>query len=735
MFPRRRSCPAGLALLLVVSISAAPCQAQDKKFELAARFLPAETAFYSSSLRLKQQFDIVAKSRAWKAIVEKYGLDAEGGALEKWDEIRKNDDYADIYNTVEDLLSHEFFWAGSESIADLGELFSRVQQTNQYNGFVEGLKGNKGAQDPQETSRMALRALLAHRELIQAPELIIGFKVNDPKRAANQIDRLHGLLAIAGLNTYVKAIKIRGAKFLSAELDGDMIPWDQIPINDLAEKDGEFDPLVKKLKSLKLTINHGVMDGYVLASIGPSNAFLEKFGGPGRRLIEAPEFQPVRNHTAKPITKVGYASKSFRIRTGATGFDLDEAYGQYVDQIPAEAATPEVRKKIRQMLKSASKQTKVDPSAIGGEMNFSFLTDRGYESFQYDWSKHPEIDDSKPLTLTNHVGGSAILAFVSRTPSNPGDYEKFVTGIKDIAALVRESSSSWPADKKQEFDRFMKAGQPLFERLDKITGTMLVPALAEGQSAIVFDAKWTSARWHKDMPVFEKPLPMPEIALVFGVSDPALLEKAMQGYGKLIEDAFVTAREQAPKDKAKEIPDFKFPPPVVKKTAAGKIWTWPLPKDLGVDVRVAPTLGLSDKLGVAAASEDHVQRVLKSTPLAGDSKLLVGIEKRKVASIVVFDFARLIDAIDPWAEFIAADQLRKQGRQEEAAQILEGMRIALTTLKCYRGTTTITYHEGTGLRDPERVELPRLAGAIVRSAGCRHAWSRRHPDGMCAPSP
>ena len=245
-----------------------------------------------------------------------------------------------------------------------------------------------------------------------------------------------------------------------------------------------------------------------------------------------------------------------------------------------------------------------------------------------------------------------------------------------------------------EFDRVMKAARPILARLDTITGRMLVPALADGQSALVFDAKWTSGRWHKDLPVYNKPLPMLELAIVLGVSDAALLEKAMQGYGGLIEDAFTAARDLFPNE---TIPQFKFPKAVAKQVASGKTWTWPLPNELGLDPRVAPTLGVSAKVGVFAASEDHVQRILNSTPLAGEWKLLVGIDRRKLSSIAILDWARLIDAVDPWAEFITVETLRKQGRDEESARVLDQVRTVLAALKCFRGVTTITYREGVPL--------------------------------------
>ena len=54
-------------------------------------------------------------------------------------------------------------------------------------------------------------------------------------------------------------VKVGGDEFLILKLDGSLVPWDMIPIGMIEEKEGEFAPLVKKLKSLTLTVAVGVL--------------------------------------------------------------------------------------------------------------------------------------------------------------------------------------------------------------------------------------------------------------------------------------------------------------------------------------------------------------------------------------------------------------------------------------------------------------------------------------------
>src|SRR5207245_8991171 len=99
---------------------------------------------------------------------------------------------------------------------------------------------------------------------------------------------------------------------------------------------------------------------------------------------------------------------------------------------------------------------------------------------------------------------------------------------------------------KGQYEQVMKMFHPLLERLDKATGTMLLPALKDGQTAFVLDAKSESKQWHQMMPASDKPLPLLEPALVFGVSDAELLKKAMTEYRAIISEAISKLRDMRP---------------------------------------------------------------------------------------------------------------------------------------------------------------------------------------------
>ena len=66
------------------------------------------------------------------------------------------------------------------------------------------------------------------------------------------------------------------------------------------------------------------------------------------------------------------------------------------------------------------------------------------------------------------------------------------------------------------FEQVTKIVFPLLKRLDIATGKMLLPAFADGQNALVIDARWTAKKWFPDQPETARPLPMLEIAMIKG---------------------------------------------------------------------------------------------------------------------------------------------------------------------------------------------------------------------------
>ena len=709
--PGRRLAALAGALLLALSL-AAPARAEDKKIDSSLPLVPADAAYYSAMLRNREQFDAVAKSKAWARITQlplyqmglamlKQQLDSETGApLREW---MKDEENRDLLQMLSDAVSTEIFWYGGSNWIGFVDLYTQLNRAQQFGQVQQLLKDPKDQQAlGLAPYRAMLRVLARNPDKVKVPDFVMGFKIKDAKKAEAQIQRLetklNELIPQAGaiLEGRLKREKVGAGNFLTFHLDGDMVPWDQIPWQNIEEAAGEFDGVVKSLKRLKLTFAVGVRDDFLLFSIGAGTDGLKQLGGEGKRLTSRPELKPLVEAASKRLTGISYSSKELRAKSQMSREDIDGLAVTAGHALDAAGVPADKRKPIEKDFAALAADLKKNMHSVGASLGYSFLSERGYESFEYNRGEFPELDSSQALTLLDHVGGDPILAAVGRSKGTLEQYRTFSKWIKiaygHAEPLVLDKLDKEPREK---YEQIRDAALPLLKRLDEVTSNMLLPALADGQAGLVMDAKWKSKQWQKDMPPSDTPMPMLELALLAGVSDAPLLEKAMRSYAKIIEDGIAKAREIAPKG---EIPPVKLPEPEVKTLEVGKLFLYHLPADWKIDPQVVPTAGLSSKVGVLALSSGHAERLLASKPLKVEGGPLADT-KRPLAGASYFSMPAFVDAVTPWVLFglrqAPLEKLAPGAGDEITARdnVLKQVRTVLEVLKVFRVSTSATYVE------------------------------------------
>ena len=231
----------------------------------------------------------------------------------------------------------------------------------------------------------------------------------------------------------------------------------------------------------------------------------------------------------RKLTSISYSSKEFR-QLGAQTRYVDNVISVAKAGLAKADLTEEQRKDILKTLTELTKSVQTASANVGAAMSFTFLTDRGFEGYDYDYGKHPGLDGSKPLTLLDHLGGDPLMAVVQRGKVSVKDYENAINGLKKAYKQADEiAQEKLTGDDKEKYDKAKKDFLPLLERLNETTAKLFLPALEDGQCALVLDAQWKSKQWAKALPKMKTALPMPELALVIGVSD----AKAVQGDGRL----------------------------------------------------------------------------------------------------------------------------------------------------------------------------------------------------------
>ena len=340
----------------------------------------------------------------------------------------------------------------------------------------------------------------------------------------------------------------------------------------------------------------------------------------------------------------------------------------------------------------------------GAIMAFSFVTDQGAEGYTYNWTDQMQMDASKPLGLLSHVGGSPILAVVSRSKVSIKCYDGCAKWITvGYGYFEKYGLPQMPESDRESFNAVAEMVWPLIKRAHETNREMLLPAL-DGQVGLVLDAKLTSKQFIKDLPATKEPMPMVEPALLLGVKDSGLMRQALVAYWEILQGALDVAEKIEPE--AAELP---IPEPENVQTSNGEMFVFTPPEECPVDKQISPNVGLGESVCVFSASKAHTERLLKTTPLAVGGVLAK--PDRPLAVAACFDWAGLLSAAKPWAD-LATDEILRNKMGDDAVKtqspgIKKQVHTVLDVLSVLRRVTSETYvkdgvtvtHTRTEIRD------------------------------------
>ena len=712
------------AAFLLVAFCAGTIHAADPAEPLAGslKFVPATASAYSVSLRNRELFEAVVKSKAWKKLREMPlvnkawdALNAEPeftSALDQLKQILADEQNKDLLALLGEMVGDEVFVYSDEQWPKMASLSMQIQTAMRYGPMFSQLTGG----DPQLAQmRGLLDALDAHRDELKVPHMVIGFKVRDKQRAEKQLKRLNAfaeslrdldevinVLKGPSIRDMIKTKNIGDTKFLTLNLSGEMIPWDNVPISDYEDNPGQYDKLVAKLKEMKLVIGIGLRDDYILLSIGESLEPMAKFGT-GPKLAERPEFKQLAPFAKQRVNGITYVSKEFRTALERGSDQIAYLKTELTRLLETAPLPDDAMKRIQKDLAALATDLNQSLPVLGAELMVSYYTARGIEGFSYDWSERAATDSAKPLSLLQHVGAAPLAFSVSRHKPSTAAYDMLVKWLKVGHGYFEDFALPLIGnDERAKYDKFMKFFSPLMSRVDFTTRTKLFPAIADGQFAFVLDAQITSKQWFKLLPPTKDALPMFEPALAWGVSDAELLKQAMVEYRDALNDFFSSFNlEDNP------LALVRVPDPELTELKTGTLYSYKFLELAGLDKQITPNGGLSKDVAVLSISPKQTERMLTATPLAVPG--LLEDSKRPLAGAAYFNIAATIDALTPWIDRgvrtfnlfgSVADEgvgpkvaLAHPDDPAEVKEVLDQVHTMLDVLKVVRTYASVTYQE------------------------------------------
>ena len=681
---------AAFAVLVVAAVPATTVSAQAPK---SLDVVPADVAFYSASLRLREQYDAFVASNAFAKLKDmpivqmgwqmfQQQLNDPEGDFAQFKQMYEQPENKQLVELLIDAFSHEVFSYGDEGFAEALQVMNEINSANQK-AQLATLTGG----DPQEAMLRGFMEVLDKRLAgAEVPDFVIGFRISDKEPAMDQLARLEQLATGAlGQNPAFEGRfarkQIAGGDFLTLELDGSLIPWDQIPRIDA--EPGFIDSLREKVTPMTLAIALGVKDDFLLLSIGDSTDHLEALGQ-AASLASRKELATLKQHAQKPITSVMYVSETFMTKANSTSQQIDQFTGTVEQFLPFAGLDPDLHDELVTDVKALGEDIKSSVPRVGAVSSFSFRSARGLEGYYYNWGENQTFDGSKPLSILNHVGGDPLCVFAGRGKYSPESYDKFSKwGGKVLYYAEKIALDHLGESERDFFNRVRDDLKLLVKQLDDVTRDKLLPAFEDGQFAVVFDAKTTSEQLHTAMPPGDGALPVPELAFVYGLSDADALKDAASSYFEIAQKVIDVLHKAEPTD----IPDFQIPPPDSKPFAGGTIYYYRLPRQAGLDKQIAPNAGLSDETLVLSMVPKMTVRLIEDNKLQGSGPL--ADTTKPLAAAFQFNFAGLLDAVAPWVDYAIVASGEDVGT-DVTEQIQTGFEIG----KCWRGISGVTYQEG-----------------------------------------
>jgi hypothetical protein len=707
--------------------------------------VPHDAAFLSSSLRLRQQYDMLVGSNAYKAIMNlpavKRALDSyaeqrstPGSPFSTFESFLELPDNKAAAELLADMVATDTFVYGEPSCVSFWKLVRTVMEAQQRAGLaagredmvVEEMPDDDAADDDlkieafaadvdtRRGARVALETLADNLDLLVVPDVVWGFKTTKRDVAVAQLDRLETLAAslLEGDPDGATAVarrKIAGGEVLTFTVDGSRVPWADVEreLAAAAGDDQRAEQVFDRLRDLDLVLAVGLVGDWVIVSLGDSADHLDKLAIPGsgrKGLLDLPVFAPLRADAGRPLTAVSYVSESFAEAVADPEAGLDSMVAaldglETVEELPAEAVDD-----IRGLAKRAAGEYGRRLPQPGPWMGYSFLTDRGYEGYAWNWSRNQPFDGDRRLDLLEHVGGAPLAVLATRIKSDRAAFDAAV----EIAAAawqlgLRHGRPSMDDDERKSFDALAERLTPFAARLVTALREKVIASLADGQIALVLDAKGRAAKPQRRLPSSAEPLPIVEPGIVLPVADPKLFKDGLNDLFALADEFTEAVRELDPR----AMPEtYRIPEPDRAKSDGGSVWSWAL-ANAGLDEQIRPAIGVGDEVVVLSLVPKQAGRMLAESGLETGTQLTKFDEPLAAAAAV--DVAGLIDAARPWVVYLTRygcvqqregevdprRQLSADDETPEAKDALEHVAVILEALKSLRVAVAETsYREG-----------------------------------------
>ena len=738
-----------LAAVTAAATSGAEEPATPRLGSLGVAMVPQDAAFVSSSLRVREQYDAIVNSNAFKSIMQlpavRRALDSldeqrmtPGSPFSTFDTFMQLPENEDAVELLADMAATDTFVYGEPSCVSFWRLVRKLADAQQQAGVGEATGGEadivvesieedddgdlevRGAAveslDAARQARAVVAALAGNLDLLVVPDVVWGFRTAKRDIAADQINRLEGLatLMLQGDPDLAQAVarkKVAGGEILTFTLDGAQAPWEELKRSaiELTDDAEGVAKVFGRLQELDVVLAVGLVGDWVIVSLGDSADHLDKLALPngGRKgVLTLPAFAPLAEHGDKRLTGISYMSESLCDAVNSSRSDIESLLGVVNQLDESSGVTAEAKKDFRGLADKVVDEWGKRLPEPGPWMAFSFLAERGYEGYSWNWARNQPFDGAKRLDVLEHAGGAPLGVMVSRMKSDPEGIDAVVELVRGAWALVQKHGrGEMGIDDREKLDAFSEHVAPLGVKFAAILRDKIAKSLADGQVGLVLDSKGRTKRLQGELPPSAEPLPLVEPAVVVSLDDPKLFREGLSDLFALGDELTEALRQMDPGS----VPEgYRIPEPEKAKVDEGSVWSWKL-LNSRLDEQIRPAIGVGEQVAVFSMAPKQAGRMLVESRLETASQLAKFDEP--LASAMAFDVAGVIDALEPWVTYLTRYgcvqerdgvvdpevELTAADENQQAKEVLEHVRVVLAAAKSLRAAAAETSFQGDAL--------------------------------------
>lgn len=696
---------AGLGVAVVVWRTTRPTLTPAMKKDVgAADYVPADVSVYSSALHLARRWRQVWRSNAVQRLValplvQQAWLhpQVQSMVMRLTRALQTNPVLVEALPVLEDAVSTEVFLCAGPGLPGFLGAVNEVGRSIQLGQLGAMAGGPPGVGPPPGFDLPRLvDVVLDNKERLRMPSGLLGFRLADPQRAQQFLDKWVPRIGPTPVGLIekkpVQATKQeapQAVSFYVLEIKAETLgrrAFADLPR--LLARSGvpreKAQQLVQWLNSQTLAIAVGLQGHYLLVSLGKDTSMLTRWGR-GQSLARSRELAPFRARYKPGLMSISYTSRELARQTLLAPADIRSMAEAFMRAIPEGETSAKLKKRLRQDVgRLAAELEAPEPS---GTLAFSF-ENRGIETFSFGGTSAGALDCSEPLSIVAHRGKQPMGFSAGRTVKNPGAYDnaakwlKVAFGYFEDFAVPRFS----PEDRKQ-YEKVMALVRPFLREVDSATREDLVPSIDGIQSLLVLDGHGSLGKL-PDGKTLKKPIPLPRLGIAAELNDATQFVRAIGRYAAAIRELMDGAKRAFP---GKLPPGLALPEPPVADAAGGKLYYYKLPWDLGRDV--LPCALLKGNLLVLATSRGLAVEMADTAPMpAGE----VVHTDEPAGAVTVFDGTQCWDTAERVSDSVFA-LLRQTGaiRPEQgpmAMQIkmhLDTLWVSLGAIRGYTGTTTM----------------------------------------------